>query len=285
MMLPRLRNARAYFRTSLTTAIVLGIPTGIISFISSDTSMADSEFVLEPIASPNHVIATTFDEEGQEVGRSFMDLQTTAEGAHHMRIELSVTDGGSNQSQATLETVSEANGEEKLRLVEQRSQATGSDGVALDLLVIDHREQRATCYSDAKDDQPAVARHIDLPAKDHVVNVPLHLLFRPLALGKVDRIKFQIAICRSGPSLQDMIAVRGPRTRRAGQDVIEIRYGPDFGAAIAFIASRLLPKLSFWFGDGEGRYLGHRMPLYRSGPDVLLIRQGMEPLDLGISVR
>jgi hypothetical protein len=165
-------------------------------------------------------------------------------------------------------------------LVEQRSQATRSDGVSLDLLVIDHDRGRASCYP-AKG-APGEARHIDLPDDDRVVNVPMQLLFQPLVSGEVDRVQFQIVLCRKGPVIHSMVAIPGPRDKRHGREVLEVRYGPDIGSALSFLASRLLPRFSFWFDGEAGEYLGHRMPLHTKGPEVLLVRQGLQPPDLGV---
>lgn len=245
---------------------------------------AESAIVLETPTDVQRINATTFDERGREIGRSFFELEKLTTDTKRMTIELVAEDGGSNRSEATLESAPDGTrGIEGLRLRTQRSQATRADGVALDLLVIDHVARRVSCYSDAND--PASGRHVDLPASDRVVNVPLQLLLQPLARGEVDRIRFQLALCRSKPHLQDMVALRGPRAKRHGRDVIEVRYGPDFGDTVAFLASRLLPRFSFWFEPEDGGYLGHRMPLYRRGPNVLLLRQGMEPVDLGIAMR
>jgi hypothetical protein len=249
-----------------------------------DSAFAESELNLVPPSDSEKIAATTYDDAGREVGRSFFEVQTSDTGIHHMTIELAVTKGGLNRSEATLETVRNvATGESRWRLREQRSQATRADGVALDLLVIDHRERRASCYSSTEENPEG--RHTDLPENDRVVNVPLQLLFGPLARDEVETVRFQLVLCRSGPVLQDMVAVRGPRSQRDGRDVIEVRYGPDFGDTIAFFASRLLPRFSFWFEADSGGYLGHRMPLYRKGPNVLLVRQGMQPPDLGIAQR
>jgi hypothetical protein len=128
-----------------------------------------------------------------------------------------------------------------------------------------------------------VGEHIDLPDDDRVVNVPLQLLFQPLARGEVENVRFQLVLCRSGPVVQDMVAVRGPRSRQHDRNVIEIRFGPDFGDAIAWFASRLLPRFSFWFDERGGHYLGHRMPLHRKGPRILLVRNGLLPPDLGLA--
>ena len=146
--------------------------------------------------------------------------------------------------------------------------------------MIDHVAGRASCIP--ADGDPAKARHVDLPDQDRVVNVPMQLLFQPLVKGAVDEVRFQIVLCTGGPRLQDMIAVRGPRIRRGGREIVEIRYGPDFGSTVAFFASRVLPSFSFWFDAKDGAYLGHRMPLHTKGPEVLLVRSGLTPKDLGL---
>ena len=56
----------------------------------------------------------------------------------------------------------------------------------------------------------------------------------------------------------------------------------DLGSTVAFFASRLLPSFSFWFDAKDGAYLGHRMPLHRKGPEVVLVRSGLTPRDLGV---
>jgi hypothetical protein len=255
-------------------------------------AVAESEIWLEPPTEPEGIVATTFDAEGRDIGRSFFAVESEDGGTHRMKIELAVTGGGMNRSEAMLTSVRDsATGDARWRLTRQVSQATRNDGVALDRLVIDHVAGRASCYASKKGKSVGESggedggRHVELAAKDRVVNVPLQLLFRPLAKGEVDRIRFDLALCRSQPVIQSMVAVRGPRTREGKQEIIEVRYGPDFGDTVAFFASRLLPRFSFWFEPNEGSYLGHRMPLYRKGPNVLLMRTGMEPPDLGIAMR
>jgi hypothetical protein len=47
---------------------------------------------------------------------------------------------------------------------------------------------------------------------------------------------------------------------------------------MSWISRALVPKLSFWFeADGSGAYLGHRMPLFSQGPEVLVVRDGTSP--------
>ena len=246
------------------------------------TAGAESLIHLPRLDDSRALAATTFDPSGRAVGRSSFRVEELTEGRRRIEIEMAVDAGGQNVSQATLAPMPRgANGEASgLRLVEERSQSTRADGVRLDLLVIDHEQGRASCIPD--EGGASEAKHVALPDPDRVVNVPMQLLFQPLVRGEVEEVRFQIVLCSDGPKLQDMIAVRGPRFERGGLEVVEIRYGPDFGSTVAFFASRLLPSFSFWFDGKDGAYLGHRMPLHRKGPEVVLVRSGLTPHDLGV---
>jgi hypothetical protein len=255
---------------------------------------AESTVILETPGQLEGIGATTFDDKGRAVGASSFEIVTEESGFRHMTVRMEIEGGGSNVSEAILapiagamtgnpesaESLRAVGTQHAFRILEQRSQATRADGVALELLVIDHRKGRVTCYPPERD--LTLGRHLDLPDVDRVVNVPMQLLFLPLVSGSVDEVRFQIAVCRDGPKIHKMIAVRGPRSTHDGRDVVEIRYGPDLGAAISWLASRLLPKFSFWFDERDGAYLGHRMPLHRKGPEVLLVRQGLSPIDIGV---
>ncbi len=256
---------------------------------------AESDLTLRAASDFEPVAATTFDEAGAPVGESSFAVETDDQGRQVMHVTLAIEGGGTNVSQATLAPLDSERtrggglpavsaAPRSYRLLEQRSQATRADGVALPLLVIDHQKRRVSCYpaSEAGASRPSGGQHVDLPDDDRVVNVPMQLLFQPLVRGEVDSLRFQIAMCTKGPVIHDVIAVRGPTRMRDGRRVVEIRYGPDFGKAVAWLASRVLPVFSFWFDANDGRYLGHRMPLHRKGPEVLLVRQGLTPPQLGI---
>lgn len=253
---------------------------------------AESAIMLYAARTLEAIGATTFDDSGNVVGQSSFELETEADGIRQMRVTLAIDDGGKNISQATLAPIdplaaaagalagdADASGV-ALRLVEERSQATRSDGISLPLLVIDHRRGRVSCYP--ADQDRSAGKHLDIPPDDRVVNVPMQLLFMPLVRGEVDTLRFQIATCVPGPVLHKMIAVRSPTIVRDGRDIVQIKYGPDFGKTVAWFASRLLPSFSFWFDASDASYLGHRMPIHREGPEVLLVRSGLAPPDLGV---
>lgn len=265
-------------RSAAAGALVLGLV-----LLASTSARAESLIHLPRLDDATGLAATTFDPAGQAVGRSSFQVEELTTGLRRLRIKMAVDDGGQNLSEATLAPVSagpKGSAEGTLRLVEERSQSTRADGQRLDLLVIDHVAGRASCIPDRGG--PAAAKHVDLPDPDRVVNVPMQLLFQPLVRGEVEEVRFQIVLCTDGPKLQDMIAVPGPRFEREGREIVEIRYGPDLGSAVAFFASRLLPSFSFWFDAKDGAYLGHRMPLHRQGPEVVLVRSGLTPRDLGV---
>ena len=263
---------------------VLGL--ALFGFFSD--AAADSSLLLESRLDFTPIRATTFDEDGRAVGESFLKTKLLEAGVYHIQIDLKFAGGGSNHSEAILvEVPNPQDGEglgvetPRLRLTEQRAQAIRKDGVKLDLLVIDHLKGRASCYPSNPEDP--VGRHVDLPSDDRIVNVPLQLLFGPLARGDVDELEFQIASCRKKPVIHEIRAVAGPRSRHRGRNIIEIRYGPDLGRALSFLASRLLPRFSVWLDADDATYIGHRMPLYRKGPEVLVLREGIRPPDLEVA--
>ena len=145
--------------------------------------------------------------------------------------------------------------------------------------MIDHARRRVSCYPDGEPE--SAGRHHEIPEGDRVVNDPMQLIFQPHVSGETKTLRFQLATCKDGPVLYDMIAVRGDTIERDGRRIVEIEYGPDFGETVAFLASALLPSFSFWFDAADASYLGHRMPLHRAGPEVTLVRQGLTPAQIG----
>lgn len=284
---------------------------GVCIFPASTVS-AESGVMLKIPSIMANIGATTFDTEGQAVGKSSLEIERREDGSKKLRISMHVTGGGSNISQATLSPVSvESQGgtasalvgdgalvanaarptsdasaprstAQVFRVTEERSQSRSAEGHAFPLLVIDHEQKRVSCYPDGESDPGMQPQHVSIPDGDRVVNVPMQLLFQPLVEGEVDSVRFKIATCADGPVLHEMIAVRAGTTLRNGRRIVEIEYGPDFGKTVAWLASRLLPSFSFWFDAQDGSYLGHRMPLHRKGPEITLVRQGLTPVQLGI---
>jgi hypothetical protein len=62
-----------------------------------------------------------------------------------------------------------------------------------------------------------------------------------------------------------------------GEHLVEVRYGPDFGSFFSILANVVVPRLSFWFDPAAPNpWIAHRMPLYADGPEVFVVRQGIE---------
>lgn len=285
------------------TLLIVCLLSLVVAPIAARRATAESGLTLRAPLPIEPMDATTFDVRGRAVGRSSFEVETGPEGRQRLRVVLAIEGGGRNVSEATMSPVGGpplggspiagaaagglAGDSERsprrsalLRLVEQRSQSTDATGATYPLLVIDHRKGRVSCYPDAND--LSRGEHLEIEGEDRVVNVPMQLLFQPLVRGETDAVRFQLAACANGPVIHSMIAVRGGEFEREGRRVVEVEYGPDFGRTVAWLASRLLPSFSFWFDAADGRYLGHRMPLHRTGPEVLLVRQGLTPPDLGL---
>lgn len=255
-----------------------------LSMLGPNPGQSESTLRLFAPAGTQDIGATTFNQAGQAIGHSRLDIKTQPGGLRHLHVTMAIDEGGSNTSEAIFAPIVESGttsgSNTALRLIEERSRAIGADGHKFPLLVIDHEKGRVSCYPDGQ--VSPQGKHLSIEGDDRVANVPMQLLFLPLVRGKADALRFQIATCADGPVLHDMIAVRGTTLLRGGRQVVQIQYGPDFGRTLAWLASRLLPSFSFWFDANDATYLGHRMQLYREGPEITLVRAGLTPPDLGL---
>jgi hypothetical protein len=70
--------------------------------------------------------------------------------------------------------------------------------------------------------------------------------------------------------------VVGGLAAKNGRHLIEVQYRPDLGNVISIVARGFAPRLSFWFETGAPfHWMGHRIPLYSGGPEVLVLRDGV----------
>jgi len=216
--------------------------------------------------------AATYGEGGLRLGTAHFEVEELGDGRVRMTVRTGIDHGASNEASIVLEPVA---GGRRLRAVEQRSESRDEQGRSLGVLFVDHKAGVGRCTPSPE--RGGKARSITLPDRERIANVALNLLFTPLAQGEEARTDFQLFLCRDGPRVVDFSAVR---EERAGQDrIVEIRYQPDLGPAIAWIAGGLLPEFSFWL-DHDGNYLAHRIPLYSKGPEVLVVREGLTPATL-----
>lgn len=221
--------------------------------------------------------AITHDADGKAIGKASMTLERTTPGTVRLVGTAAIDTGGSTRVQADFEIV---DGGDEMKLVSQRSESITVEGRSLGVLLIEHEKGTATCTPPPDLKQPA--KVLPLPETDRVANVPLHLFFAPLAQGKRDEMKFEVLLCREDPRFMEFeawVADRGTDTDDS--DRVEIRYRPDLGAVLELIAQAVIPDLRFWIdGTDKDRYLGHRMPLYSKGPEIWVIREGVDPADL-----
>ena len=216
--------------------------------------------------------AATYDLEGVRVGGATLVVEQLDDDNVRMHLRTGFAQGAHSVLSAELLP---QEGRDALRPLWQESRSFDVDGAPIGVLHIDHAARIGTCRNLSKPDQPLET--LELPPNDQVVNVPLNLLFLPLARGEKDSVSFQFFLCGGGPKLLDFQAEVATRVG-GGRGLVEIRYGPDFGTFGSFLLAPVMPRLSIWFDPGQPQpWLGHRVPLYAKGPEVLVVRNGVPP--------
>lgn len=260
--------------------ILLWIPffTGI-GFLLGGGAPASGESALRlpPPSRFGEVSAATYDEEGHPVGPASMRAEALPGDRVRLVVRSGFDEAPRTQAAAILERVP---GERALRIVSQESRSFNERGEPMGVLAIDHERRIARCVP-APGSGNAEQR-FELPEADRVANVPLTLLFRKLATGEVDEVSFQIFVCTGGPRLVDARARRVDEGTGAdageGPHLVEISYDLDFGPILSSLARAFVPRMSIWFdADDPGAWVGHRIPLYGRGPNVLVVRTGYAP--------
>jgi hypothetical protein len=231
--------------------------------------------------------ADTYDEQGRRVGGAKVRIEELPGGL----VELEMRSGidGAEQTVLTarlapIEGADGTGGAQAYRPVFQSSRSFDAAGKTLGLMSVDHLSSQVVC--DPPIGSAGESQRLALPAQDRVANVPLNLLFLPLARGEVERVDFQFVLCRGGPRLLDATAgvVKVTNGGAEGQEhVVEVRYQLDLGPVLTRLAAPFLPQLSVWFdAERPEPWLGHRVPLFSQGPIVLVMRTGFDPALLGM---
>lgn len=219
------------------------------------------------------VPARTYDEQGDVVGDATLRTLRLPDGG--VRLEsLAGIEGGERQ-RVTAELALTDGG--VLKLLSQRSQSHDASGQSLGVMRIDHRRAIGECIP--APGAGGQAESLELPDPDRVANVPMNLLFLPLASGESERVDFQFLICRGGPRLVDATAsVAQTRTGPEGRRIVEVRYMLDFGPVLSRLVSPFMPRLSMWFDtSGPSGWVAHTQPLFAKGPTVWVVRSGTTP--------
>ena len=243
---------------------------------STDPAWADSELMLPYPAIYGVIPAATFDTGQQRVGDANLKIEKLEDGTVHIFAESGVDGGARTVATATLAPIVDT---DLLKPVFQQSKSFDSNNNALGVMNIDHGTGEATCSLPRSEGDGMRTQKVSLPNHDRVANVPLNLLFDPLIKGDASTVDFQILLCRSNAKLVDFQArvVRRDDGADGSEQLVEVRYGPDFGSLFSLVAKAIVPRLSFWFDPASPNpWIAHRMPLYTDGPEVFVVRQGIE---------
>ena len=216
--------------------------------------------------------AATYAPSGEQLGTARLEISELTDGKVRLLSHVALNAGAQTVAQALLAPTDSGR---SLRLLHQESRSIDPEYNPLGVLSIDHQAGVATCSRTDADGESI--RSLPLPDSDRVVNVPLNLLFSSLVEGREETVDFQLFVCR--PRLyfvpfQARIERRQPATEGA-PGLIEVRYEPR-GGLVALIVRRFAPELAFWFDpDRPNPWIAHRLPLYSSGPDVVVVREGV----------
>ncbi len=244
--------------------------------ISTGPVLADSELMLPYPTSFGKIPAATFDAGRHRVGDANLEIEKLEDGTVGIFAESGVDGGARTIATATLVPIIDTN---LLRPVFQQSRTLDANDEPLASMSIDHLSGEAICSRPHPDGDGMYTQRVPLPSHDRIANVPLNLLFDPLVKGDATTVDFQILLCKNDAKLVDFQArvVRRDGDTDGSEHLVEVRYGPDFGAFFSLLAKAVVPRLSFWFDPAApSPWIAHRMPLYADGPEVFVVRQGIE---------
>jgi hypothetical protein len=229
---------------------------------------AESAFELAYPSGFGRIPAYAYDDRGEPIGEANVLIEPLEAGGVRITSRSSSRRGARTVATAWFAAVEPS---ETVRLVRQESSSLDPKGRPIGYLVVDHTAQLGTCTNPTSG---AVDR-VQLPSLDRIVNVPMNLFFLPLVRGEASSLKFQLFLCRNGARAMDFEAwvEHGAETDHRP---VEVRYAPDRGSLWSMIARSFAPRLSFWFDPAEPHgWMGHRIPLYSGGPEVLVVREGV----------
>ena len=217
--------------------------------------------------------AITYAEDGRPIGHAHLSISKDPDGRVRMTSRTAIDGGARNEANAEFTVGGDGR---TLRLIAQHIESFDEEGASRGAIVIDHERGTGRCERNRTGDSATIA----LPESDRVANAVLNLLFAPIARDGLERLEFQLFLCRGGPRIIDFAASMAPRVDAGGDHrVVDIEYRPDLGPLLRWLPDAVLPELHFWL-DADGNYLAHRIPLYTEGPEVLVIRSDLSPASL-----
>lgn len=243
--------------------------------LSAQPASAGSELLLPVPNSFGTFPASTYDENGKRVGDAHLVIEELPNGNVRLFGESGIDGSARNIVTAEFE---HANGGSALRLLRQTSRSWDAAGAALGKLSIDHQEEVGTCDPPQASGDPQ--KSMALPDHDRIANIPVNLLFLPLATGERDEVDFQVFLCSGKPRLVKAKATvaRRVKTQDGLRNIVEVRYDLDLGPMLSRLARPFIPKVAVWFDPKDpDAWLAHRMPLFAKGPTVMVVRTGIPP--------
>jgi hypothetical protein len=257
----------------------LALSLGLLAVVAiGRPALAESSLRLELPDHYGRIPASTYDEGGERVGGAEILIEERGIGKVALEVESGIE--GAERTVASADLI-RVDGGEALQIVAQHSRSIDAEGNPLGVLSIDHVAGIGSCTPPPSTGKKAET--LRLPSGDRVANVPLNLLFRPLARGETQELSFQIFVCRFGPRLFDAVATVARRAESGDgePEKVEVRYELEIPGYLAAIARPFLPRVAMWFDAGaSGDWIGHRMPLFSKGPTVLVMRSGTSPNSL-----
>jgi len=264
---PRLGSGRSPRPRAL--ALLLGCLT------PAAMAAAESELRLPPPAAFGTIPSVTYDAHGKRLGDARLDVVRLANG----NVWMMASSGIPGAEAMVLSTeMRPVEGGRALQPLWQMSRSWDADGRALGMMFIDHEQGEAFCEHEQGDPRPPA--ELELPEPDRVAHVPLNLLFLPLARGETETVRFQFLLCALGPRVVDARAdvKRELPAEDGAPSLVEVEYALDLNRMLEMIARPFLPRFSFWLAPGaRDPWMGHRMPLASKGPEVLVLRTGVDP--------
>lgn len=222
--------------------------------------------------------AATYDSQGKRVGDAHMVIEKVDGDQVRMLGESGIDGSARNVVTARFQFV---DGGHALRLLKQTSRSWDASGRALGELSIDHQRGLGICDPPQGSDEHE--KTLKLPTPDRIANIPINLLFLPLAMGTKTEVDFEVFLCSGKPRVLKAKATvaRHVKTEDGLRNIVEVRYDLDLGPMLSRLARPFLPKVAVWFDPKDPEaWLAHRMPLFAKGPTVMVVRAGVPPPEL-----
>lgn len=222
--------------------------------------------------------ASTYDEEtAKRLGDAKIEMSRLPNGNLLVVASGAIQDAEAISLTAELEKTPDGGA---MRPVWQQSHSWDAQGRTQGIMWIDHRNRRALCTPAEQEHEETFDLVLEEP--DLVANVPMHLLFGPLVRGEQQQVSFQFLACKA----RRVVPARAAVAERSaagenGPALIEVRSELDLGPLLTPVARAFLPRFSFWFDPStRAGWVGHRMPLFTGGPQVLVVKSGIPVRDL-----